>query len=244
MPISGRFIAASSTGSPYRTRTSRLAAAFPLRSSASERRPADADRASDPTRSVSIPFRMPTRSAGATTQDAVESEAELRRLNLARVLPADRGDQGRVVDPALQQADASPVFEPVDRQQLPRQVEPREPVGREQPLIGEVVNREHARHRRPARDAPRRACADRPARAPPASRARARPTVGRPAVRQTPARRGPAPRSAAGCPDSRRCRHRTARRDRTGPGSRSAARGLRPRAALRRIRRLACSRRR
>ncbi len=244
MPISGRFIAASSTGNPYRIRTCRFGGRLSAQVVGSVRRRQDADRASDPTGSVSIPFRTPTRSAARRRRmpsnpkpnsGVCISRAYCRLTVVNRV---------GVVDPALEEADASPVLEPLDRQQLPRQVEPRQPVGREQPLIGEVVNREHARHRAQhgMRGVERAEIDGREPRLPVVSVHDRRPDALPPGKLQRGADQQP--RTAAGCPDSRRCRRRTAPRDRTGPGNRPASRGLRSRAALRRIRRLACIRRR
>ena len=84
--------------------------------------------------------------AGAPSQDALESEAELRRLNLARVGRAHRRDEIGVVDAAFEQADAPPELHLVDRQQAPRQIETRQPVRLGQPLVRKVVDGEDARH--------------------------------------------------------------------------------------------------
>jgi hypothetical protein len=58
-------------------------------------------------------------------EDAIESEAQLRRLYFACVLRADGGNQVGVVNPAFQKTDPPPVLEAVNRQQTPRQVEAR-----------------------------------------------------------------------------------------------------------------------
>src|SRR3989441_9625235 len=50
------------------------------------------------------------------TQDAVEPEPELRRLNLLRVPRADGGDDVRVIDAALQKTDPPPVLEALERE--------------------------------------------------------------------------------------------------------------------------------
>ena len=55
--------------------------------------PAETDRVAGSHCSVSMPFRMPTRSLAPLAQDAVEAEAELRRLNLAGVARADGRDR-------------------------------------------------------------------------------------------------------------------------------------------------------
>ncbi len=56
---------------------------------------------------------------GAGAQDAVEPEAERRRLNLLGVAPADGRDRPRVVDAALQEADAAVELEAIDRRTDP-----------------------------------------------------------------------------------------------------------------------------
>ena len=79
------------------------------------------------------------------SHDPVEPEAPFGRLNLFGVPAADRRDVRRGIDPALEQADLSPVLEPVDRQLIPVQVQSRQPVGFEEALVREVVNREDGR---------------------------------------------------------------------------------------------------
>src|SRR5262245_64655767 len=68
-------------------------------------------------------------------KNAVEAEAELGRLDFLRVPRTDGGDDLRVRDGALQKTDASPVLEAIDGEQFPSEIEPRQPVGVEQPLI-------------------------------------------------------------------------------------------------------------
>ena len=95
--------------------------------------------------SVSMPFRMPTRSARARAEDAVEPEAELRRLDFLGVARADGRDDVGVVDAAFQEADLAA------RIRADRRVNRSQPrssrgsqSGVEEALIGEVVNREDA----------------------------------------------------------------------------------------------------
>jgi hypothetical protein len=90
-----------------------------------------------------MPFRMP-QIGGTPPQDAVETGAHLRRLDLFGVPGADRRDLLRVVDAALEEADLPPELELLDREQVPRQIEPRQPRGLEEALIGEVVDRQDA----------------------------------------------------------------------------------------------------
>ncbi len=80
-----------------------------------------------------------------SAKDAVEAEAEFRRLNFLGVARAHRRDHGRVVDAALQKTDSSPVFELIQAEQVPPQVQTRQPVRFEEPLIREIVNGKDAR---------------------------------------------------------------------------------------------------
>src|SRR6185369_8170602 len=82
----------------------------------------------------------------ARAKDAVEAEAAGRRLNLLRVARAHRGDERRVVDPALQKRNPTPVFHAIDREELPPEIQPRQPSGVEQSLEREVVDGEDYRY--------------------------------------------------------------------------------------------------
>src|ERR1051325_11876703 len=81
----------------------------------------------------------------APRDDAVEAEAELGRLDFLRVARADGRDEVGVVDAALQKTDASPELHALGAELLPREIEPRQPVGGKEPLIREVVDREDRR---------------------------------------------------------------------------------------------------
>ena len=59
-------------------------------------------------------------------QDSVEAEPELRRLDLFGVPPADRRDDPRVGDAALHEADTSPVFQTIDGELIPAEIERRQ----------------------------------------------------------------------------------------------------------------------
>ena len=91
----------------------------------------------------------------------------------------------------------------------PRRDRARQPVGLEDPLIREVVNREDARHaaEHRMRRVERVLQVDR--REPGLPVVRVDTTAVRPAARRTRARRAPGTRNGAGCRDSRRCRRRT-----------------------------------
>jgi hypothetical protein len=72
--------------------------------------------------------------------------SELRRLDLERVSRADGRDQIGEVDAALEQADAAPELHRIEPHQIPRQIEPRQPIRFEQALIREVVDRKDRRN--------------------------------------------------------------------------------------------------
>ena len=112
-----------------------------------------------------MPFRMPTRSAARRrrmpSKPKPNSGVWISRAYCGLTVVISSAS----LMPPLRKLMLSPVFEPLDREQSHGEIEPRQPVGREQPLVGEVVNGEHARRRRRARDAPRTASAGRPARA-------------------------------------------------------------------------------
>ena len=101
--MSGRASLCRSTGRSYCRRTSRLASALGAQVVSAETARAKTDRVAGFHRSVSMPFRMPTRSDDRRAQDAIESEAQFRRLYFACVLRADGGDQVGVVDPAFRE---------------------------------------------------------------------------------------------------------------------------------------------
>ena len=79
-------------------------------------------------------------------EHAFEAERELRRENLLRVARADRRDLLAVDDPRLQEADAMPELESFGPEQIPPEIERRQPARIADPLIRDVVDREHARH--------------------------------------------------------------------------------------------------
>src|SRR5207249_8145523 len=75
-----------------------------------------------------VPFRIPLPCVdavqdaddvrGPAAENAIETEAELRRLDLLRVAAADGGDRIGMDDGALHETDAAPVLETIDREQI------------------------------------------------------------------------------------------------------------------------------
>ena len=84
--------------------------------------------------------------AGAGAQKPVEAAAHLGGLDLPRVGLAHRGDLRGVEDAGLQEGQLPVEFGAVDLEGRLRHAEPGQGVPGEQALIGEVVDRQHARH--------------------------------------------------------------------------------------------------
>ena len=81
---------------------------------------------------------------GAGLQHALDAAAELGRRHLARVGRAHGGDAVGVHEAALHERQPAVELEAVRVHQALRQAEQREVALREEPLVGEVVDREHA----------------------------------------------------------------------------------------------------
>ncbi len=81
------------------------------------------------------------RRAGA--QHALQPETVFRALDLLAVLPAHRGDEIGEDQRALQEVHLAVEFELVDGEQVPRQQQERQRVGRKQALVADVVDGKH-----------------------------------------------------------------------------------------------------
>ena len=91
---------------------------------------------------------MPGSVVAARAQHAVEAEAELRRLDLARVARAHGGEHVGEDEPALQEVERPAELEGVGCEVARGRGSARCQVGgREEALVGEVVDREHVRVR-------------------------------------------------------------------------------------------------
>ena len=109
---------------------------------------------------------------GAVAQQAVQAAALLGGLDLAGVGRADRGDAAGILQARLHERQLAVVLHAVRLHEVQRQPELGELVRREQPLVGDVVDREHrVARQRAARPAGGR-CGARPRRRPPRTRRR------------------------------------------------------------------------
>ena len=147
MPTTGRASAGGAADSPRHSSSARFADCLPSNSEA-EYGAGRNGSAAGFHRSTSMPFRIPTSLSARCGQNSFEAEAELGCLNLARVVRADCRDQIALSDTRLQEAQRAPVLVSVEREPLDRKSERRGPVPGEEPLVGEVVDREDDRQRR------------------------------------------------------------------------------------------------
>ena len=88
---------------------------------------------------------------GANAQQSVERHTALRCADLGGIGRRDGGDAVGELQSCLQEADASEIFDAVDRETPRREHQARQQCGGKVPLEGEVVNRDHGRR-------PRRTC--------------------------------------------------------------------------------------
>ena len=148
---------------------------------------------------VSMPLRMPDSTSARVAQQAVEPHAARRRADLRRIGRRYRGDPVGELQPGLQVADRAVVLDALDGE-APPPAGRATPAGRPETAPG---RRDCAPSSRSAARSRRRS-ADRPARARPASHARApRPADSRrPGLARAAPRRATARRSGTRCPAS------------------------------------------
>ena len=84
----------------------------------------------------------PGHGGGAVAQHAFQPKSVFGGLDFLAVLPADRGDEVGICQRAFQEIDLAEKFHLRHREEIPRQHQQRQSIGREQSLIAHVVDGE------------------------------------------------------------------------------------------------------
>ena len=162
---------------------------------------------------------MPVRVPARALQHALQTKAVFGGLDLLRVLPADGGEIVGIADRALQEIHLAVELQLTHGEQVPRQHQQRQDLGRKQTLVSQIVNGEDARRLRESRVfAIERLQQNRNQRRLPVMAMRTGPAC--PGSWWPPARRGRTARNARRCRGSRPAAFRTRHRGRRTAGSR------------------------